>query len=423
MSGMSVSAGGGAGPRNACATCPRHSRLAKSVDMLLVCLATLGGPARAEIQLKHILVGGDQVQGEWGSHNSAITRVGRNHFRMDLGDQPGIPHQAAFPCFWIRATAKGNALRMDVVPGKRHNGSYKEYFYSWSADRETWHPVDWKGKSLIFPEFPANRIWVGHQIPLSYNQLAAMTKVWKKNPHVTVRAVGTSYEGRSLYRVVVTDPRSPHPPKDRWVHYFATQHGCEHNAQWRVIGMLDWALSDEASDFRKRSICHFVVMMSPDSPSHGWMRANAEGQDMNRSYLPGGSDARKQTTEPYLYHRDFEAIMASESPVTDIWSCHTWGGKVDIMYNEGPEVGKQVGPIKAFAGLLDQLDSRNLVNPMRGKEGGAETKWSLGPHKQFGITAFLCEGSGGIRTKEDNMQSGAVIIKALSRYYRGTRGR
>ncbi len=48
-------------------------------------------------------------------------------------------------------------------------------------------------------------------------------------------------------------------------------------------------------------------------------------------------------------------------------------------------------------------------------------KWSTGPHKQFGITAFLCEGSGGIRTKQQNKQSGAIIIKALSKYYRGTK--
>ena len=30
-------------------------------------------------------------------------------------------------------------------------------------------------------------------------------------------------------------------------------------------------------------------------------------------------------------------------------------------------------------------------------------------------------GSGGIRTKEQNKQSGANIIKALSKYYKGTK--
>jgi hypothetical protein len=286
-----------------------------------------------------------------------------------------------------------------------------------------WHPVEWQGSSLIFPEFPEDRVWITHQIPLSYNQLVEMTKTWKQSPDCTVRAIGTSYEGRSLYRIVVTDADSPHPAKDRWVHYFATQHGGEHLAQWRVVGMLNWALSDEASDFRRRSICHFVVMMSPDSPSHGWMRANAEGQDMNRSFLAKGSDPQRQTTEPYLYQRDFEAIMASESPVTDIWSCHTWGGKIDILTNKGPEIGTRVGSLQEFDQILDVLDPDGLVNPILGQESGAVTKWSRGPHLKYGITAFLCEGGGAQRTKREAVQSGEIIIKALSKYYPAARNR
>ncbi|PHS04974.1 MAG: hypothetical protein COA78_15870 [Blastopirellula sp.] len=378
-------------------------------------------PVNAQIELQHIRVGGDQEHCEWGSNDSVVTQVGPNHFKMELGNQPGIPHQAAFPYFQILASAKGNPLRMDVVPAKGHNGSYKEYFYSWSTDKVNWHPINWQGRSLVFPEFPGDQVWVAGQVPLSYNQLDAMTKVWKKNPNVTVHTVGKSFERRNLYRVVITDPQSPHAEKDRWVHYFANQHGCEHNAQWRMIGMLDWALSEEAADFRKRSICHFVIMMSPDSPSHGWMRGNAEGIDMNRSYLWAGSDRKLQTTEPYFFQKDFEALMASESPVTDIWSCHTWGGKVDILTNLGPEIGKQVGTFEKFDWILDRTDPDQLVNPILGKEGGAETKWSTGPHKQFGITAFLCEGSAEIRTKKENKQSGQVIIKSLSNFYTGTK--
>jgi hypothetical protein len=55
------------------------------------------------------------------------------------------------------------------------------------------------------------------------------------------------------------------------------------------------------------------------------------------------------------------------------------------------------------------------------KEGGDPRKWSIGPHHQFGITAFLCEGGGGIYTKKENMQSGATILEALGEYYAGTR--
>jgi len=388
----------------------------------LLVLCCLGTPLRSA-RAGELSVSDFRLDGPLGSHRSVMTKVKKNHFKMTLGDQPGIPHQAAFVYFIITGNAKGNTLRLDVDPGKGRNASYREYFHSWSYDGKNWKPIQWKGNGFTFPTFAQDVVYFGNQVPMSYEDLVEMVNAWRKSPFVAVKIVGQSYEKRNLYRLEVTDRKSPHPGKDRWVHYFANQHGGEGNAQWRIVGMLNWALSDEARHFRRRTICHFVIMMSPDSPSHGWMRANAQGQDMNRSYLPGGADPKRQTTEPYRWQEDFEKIMASESPVTSIWSCHTWGGKVDILYNEGPEVGKQVGPVSEFGKMLDGVDTENLINPLRRKEGGARTKWSLGPHKQFGITAFLCEGGGGIHTKEDNMQSGAVIIKALGRYYKGTRKR
>lgn len=367
-----------------------------------------------------------KLDGPIGSNNSVITRVGKNHFKMTLGDQPGIPHQAAFVYFIIKGNAKGNLLRLDVEPsvnkeGKRPNSSWREYFHSWSYDGINWTPIHWKGNSFFLPEFKQDVVYFGNQVPMSYENLVAMIKEWKKSPFTTVKVIGKSAEGRNLYRVVITDPNSPHAAKHRWGHYFATQHGGEGNAQWRVVGMIEWALSKAAKDFRQRSICHFVVMMSPDSPSHGWMRGNSEGQDMNRSYVPKGANSELQTTEPYAWQKDFEQLMASESPVTDIWSCHTWGGKVEILYTPGPEVGTQVGPLGEFRKAFARLDTTGLILRTARKEGGDRRKWTLGPHDQFGITSFLCEGSGGIFTKKENMKSGAIIIEALGKYYVGTR--
>jgi len=396
-----------------------HSVYLRAVLIALLSLAMFVESAAAA----ELAVGDFKLDGPLGSHHSVVTKVKTNHFKITLGDQPGIPHQAAFVYFVITGNAKGNALRLDVDPGTGRNASWREYFHSWSYDGKAWHPIQWKGNGFSFPEFQEDVVYFGNQVPMSYENLVEIVAKYEKNPSVTVKIVGKSFEKRNLYRLEVTDPNSDVPRKDRWVHYFANQHGGEGNAQWRIVGMLDWALSEAAREFRRRSICHFGIIMSPDSPSHGWMRANAEGTDMNRSYLSAGADPKVQTTEPYWWQKDFEKIMASDSPVTDVWSCHTWGGMVDVLYNTGPEVGKAVGSINEFGKILDALDTDNLVNPLRGKEGGARTKWSTGPHDQFGITAFLCEGSGAIYTKQKNLQSGAVIIRALDRYYRGTRKR
>ena len=49
------------------------------------------------------------------------------------------------------------------------------------------------------------------------------------------------------------------------------------------------------------------------------------------------------------------------------------------------------------------------------------THWNYGPYIQFGISSFLCEGAGSFRSKQKNLASGAVLMKSISEYYKGTR--
>ena len=100
---------------------------------------------------------------------------------------------------------------------------------------------------------------------------------WRRHPHVQVHVLGKSLEGRNLYRLTITDPASPHRPARRWVHHVANQHPLECCSQWRIVGMIDWLLSEQAAEVRQRTICHFTLMMSPDSASHGWYRTNSRG--------------------------------------------------------------------------------------------------------------------------------------------------
>ncbi len=240
-----------------------HFARPRAVLVALVSLVIFAESAAAA----ELSAGDFKLDGPLGSHHSVITKVKTNHFKLTLGDQPGIPHQAAFVYFVITGNAKGSTLRLDVDPGTGRNASWREYFHSWSYDGKTWHPIQWKGRSFLFPEFQEDIVYFGNQVPMSYENLVELVSKVEKNPFVTVKIVGKSFEKRNLYRLEVTDPKSDVPRKDRWVHYFANQHGGEGNAQWRIAGMLDWALIEEAQEFRRRSICHFVIMMSPDSLS------------------------------------------------------------------------------------------------------------------------------------------------------------
>ena len=306
-----------------------------------------------------------------------------------------------------------------------------EYFHSWSYDMENWNPVHWQlgyeinstRDTLIFPLFEQNQVWVGHQVPISYDQVEDYILSINDNNIVNVDTLGKSLGGRNLYRVTVTDSESNILAKDKWVHYFTNQHPGEHNAQWRMIGKMDWLLSEKGRNLRERSICHFVFMMSPDAPHNGWYRVNAEGIDMNRSYSPDGSDSINQAHEAYVFQHDLEEIMASESPVTAIWGHHTWLGIVEPLVYFVQE--KELEPFEEWKRILQELDKDDLIKPLYNEPlilpSYGAIGWDFGPYQQFKITSVLCEGGGDIYTKEENIKTGEILIESIDKYYKGSK--
>lgn len=390
------------------------------------------GAAAAQVRVQELQVADFSFEGSLGSDGATIEKIGRNHFKVTLShapEHPGWPNKLNFR---ILRHARGNDLRLQVVFRGGPAYSFNEYHQSWSYDGVNWYPIAWKlghvaskqSDELVFPTFTADEVHVGTQVPLSFEQAEGLIRTWAKNPNLTVYTAGKSRGGRNLYRVEITDPKSPHPRSHRWVHYFANQHPGEHNSQWRLVGMVEWLLSDAAVDFRRRNITHLVLMMSPDAPSHGWYRVNRQGVDMNRSYRAAGADASAQTHEPYLWQKDLEGLMASDAPVTTIWAIHTWGGIVEPILVPGPEIGSKLGPWTAFRDVMLKNDPYGLIEPLKVRENPPSygpTSWSDGPHTQFGITAILCEGGAVLQTKRLNMDSGVALIRSIAEYYSGTK--
>lgn len=373
-----------------------------------------------------------RFDGPLGSGDAGIQEIGENHFRIDLGAAPGQPGWPNKLNFEITGNAKGNNLTLDVHFAGGPGMSFNEYFQSWSYDGEDWTPIDWeKGfrespqfDRLHFPEFEQERVLVGTQVPFSFRLAEEKMQRWSEHPDAELKPIGESLEGRPLYRLVLTASDSPHPQSERWVHYVANQHPGEHNSQWRMAGMVDWILSEEGRDYRERSITHVAFYMSPDAPGYGWYRVNAEGVDMNRSYRPEGADKTRQAHEAWFWQRDLETIMEGDSPVTTIWAMHTWQGRVEPLLRRGPEFGTSVGDWEDFRQIMQEADRNSLIKPLALREGEPSygyVSWGAGPARQFGITAVLCEGGSTLRTKEENIESGVVLIRSIAEFYSGTR--
>lgn len=397
------------------------------------CLAVLALLVCAGAQTAEITVDDFSFEGPLGSEGATIEKLGKNHFRVELGHAPEHPDWNNKLQFTLLRHAKGNPLTLEVVfeAGRKKHYTLNEYAQSYSYDGTTWYPVHWKlGRAktwkrdvLVFPVFKEDRVYVGHQVPMSYEDVVRIVSEWEKSPFAEVHVLGKSLGGRNIYRVEMTSPESDVPRKRRWAHYFANQHPGEHNSQWRMVGMGEWLLSEAGRDCLRRSICHFVLMSSPDAPSHGWYRVNAQGVDMNRSYFPEGADKEKQAHEAYIVQRDLEQLMASEAPPVTVWSMHTWGGLVDPRIIPGPEMGDSVGTWQEMAERMEENDQGNLVDKMQEQpcKESSGNHWTEGPHLQFGVTAVLCEGAGAIYTKEENKASGVVLMKTIAEHYAGGR--
>lgn len=394
--------------------------LVLSVVLLAPAVAALGGElSAADFSFNEAL----------GSEGARIEKLGPGHFRVILAPAPGHPEWSNMLQFVILRNAKGSRLRLDL--GAAGNETGMRSFCSWSYDGKHWRPIRRTRikegtktvTALVFPEFTEDRVLVGGEVPMSYEDHVALLRQFEKHPHATLHRLGKSPRGRELWRLTVTDPGGPHPIGKRWVHHVVNQHCYEYNAQWRIVGMIRWLLSDEGADCRKRQICHFVVMMNVDGPSAGYGRVNTQGIDMNRSYSAGGTDQAKQAREAYLVQKDMEALMASGPPITTTWSMHTWSGpKVEIMLRPGPEMGASVGAWTELRDAIRRNDTRGQFKPLRVLTSPlSPTHWCSGTHKQFGLSAFCCEGGGDIYSKEETLRTGAVLMKSLAEYYRGTR--
>ncbi|MBI5725491.1 MAG: hypothetical protein HZA50_16155 [Planctomycetes bacterium] len=362
----------------------------------------------------------------FGSDGAAIRAIGEDHFRVELGGAPGHPEWRNALQFTILRNARGRRLRLEVVfdYDRDKDQRYNSSFLSFSYDMFNWRPVFWTyGQStdgwnnphnLIFPEFREDRVFVGSQAPFVLETLENLLPRWIASPYVRSAELGRSVQGRPIHKLTIADfanlARRPR------AHYFKNEHGTEGCARWRMAGIVDWLLSDQAADFRRNQICHLIILSNPDGPANGWLRVNADGLDQNRTFLAEGPDQAKQGVEQHVCQRDVGAVMNSDCPLDTFWSFHTWQGPGEVMVR----AGKTLTDWTVLRNILLDLDEHGLFEPMHDFRPKFQmaSMWNEGVHDRFGITTFLSEGGTTHFTKDQCTTAGRLLIQALAEYYR-----
>lgn len=357
--------------------------------------------------------------GPLGSSGATARKLDRDVFEITLSHLPNRPDWSTRFQLTLLRHARGHAPCFKVrfggaAPGRKFNN----FFSSWSYDLVHWTPVHWqKGwqntpgttveDTVYLPPLDQDHATIAHMVPLSFEQHRRMADTWAGHPGVTVGAIGQSIEGRDL---LWTTLQSTRPGKARYRHFFSCQHG-EQAAQWRMIGMVEWLLGEEAKSFRRDHECHFVVMMNPDAPSNGWLTTNAEGIDMQWFHRKEADN--EQAHESRLCQQHLERLMKEGRFMTS-WSMHAWAGPVEPMVLPA---GRMTTAWLSMREALLRHDRSGLCKPLipaEVKAGHVYTSWGHGPWQTYGVTSFPCEGGGSLTTAAANMASGQCLIKALA---------
>lgn len=137
-----------------------------------------------------------------------------------------------------------------------------------------------KPDSFEFTATLADETRLAFHYPYGFTQVLEAVARWAAHPDVQLAEIAHSVEGRPIHHLTVHSPLGDEKPMGVWV--TCRQHAAESVANWFLEGFMDWLLSPEAAEFRRRVAVHVVPMLNPDGVIAGNYRANAEGVNLNR---------------------------------------------------------------------------------------------------------------------------------------------
>lgn len=356
-----------------------------------------------------------------GSEGMRVDRLGPRVFSVQLASSRGLPACPNMLQFQLSGAAR-DTVEIEVT--FEHGGSramFDEYHHAATPDFSEFrilrweHPPNGETNRLRIPATGWDCFSVGMQCPLPNEALAVHVARWAEHPHADVSAFGYSALGRPIWRVAVDGSGG----SARWRHCVANFHPGEGNARWRMVGMVDWLLSEAGAAARRGCAVDFFPLLCPDGPANGWRRVDASGVDMNRCFLMDGPDAARQPREAYLFQSYLETACAGNRPLDTLWCMHTWPGAVEpLMDGLGPEFGVEGERFAAFRDTLKRADRAGRIKPAATRpELGMAASWNGGAHRRHGITSVLVEGGGDAWNVEEHIETGQDLMSAIGAFW------
>ncbi len=195
--------------------------------------------------------------------------------------------------------------------------------------------------------FVLDTLRVAEAPPYTETLYAADRARWTATGFCADTVIGTSVQGRAVFRHTITDPSAPASGKKAIYLYFSG-HEQERHAAWRLKGLIDWLTgsSAEAATARRRVVAHVVLRSNPDAYVNGWMRCTATGIQTNR-WNVGPPSLSVEGQEQYAVHADVEARAVDASPLRVFVDFHTSQASGEIITPESAALAAL--PVAFFA--------------------------------------------------------------------------
>ncbi|MDY0011360.1 MAG: M14-type cytosolic carboxypeptidase [Rhodocyclaceae bacterium] len=179
------------------------------------------------------------------------------------------------------------SLRFENAGEAAYPEGWADYRCVASYDRRHWFRIPttrYEGGQLIVDHTPErDSVYYAYFEPYSHERHLDLLGRVAQSPHVRLRQLGATVEGRDLDLVEVGRPRPGRPSV--WI--IARQHPGETMASWFMEGLLARLLDDSdpvARRVREQACLYLVPHMNPDGAVHGNLRTNAAGANLNREW-------------------------------------------------------------------------------------------------------------------------------------------
>ncbi len=362
---------------------------------------------------------------ENGSDNTVLITIASKYRKDEL-------------IFKVTRFADEKVLRFKVV----NPPTVLEPYYSY--DRKEWkkfHAASCRSDGWAFSgDFTQAKVFIAlvpeartahaarhDKLPYPYEKVAAYIDTIKNKPLIDSKIIGTSVEGRDIYKFTITNKAVPDDLKKHvWLNFRV--HGDEATQSYVLEGTIEHLLKDtpEVKNLLDKMVFHIVPIINPDG-AFADVRENSNGMDLNRNWSSPETTFVEED-EIAAVHGEINSLVTDDGKkIAHLIDFHGWNRAEDggfrSHYNTGnPSTNATIPYTREQSCYIKHIKSLDKWQSYWEYSPGVVTMARLALYNQYGISAVTQEYPSTYRVDstqvkaEDFREQGAMNLRAIYKF-------